>query len=270
MKGALFLVSKRGRLFCLQDPSNYGGLSDPFLLYQIPWFLIAICACFMDTLNMRNSVVIYSRVSTNDQTTIQQEEELKKYCSMRGWDNITIYSDKVSGTKSSRKGLDEMMAAIRKHRHDKVLCYKIDRIGRSLSHLALLIGEFKTHGVALIVPSQGISTEEDNPAGALTLNILCAISEFERTLISERTKLALAHKKEQGITLGRPNKIDKIADKVRKLRSAGLSLSQISKEVSVSIASVRRALAMSCRPSSPSIPYDNDLKYRASSYVLED
>ena len=55
---------------------------------------------------MRNSVAIYTRVSTNDQTTIQQEEELKKYCSMRGWDNITIYSDKVSGTKSSRKGLD--------------------------------------------------------------------------------------------------------------------------------------------------------------------
>jgi len=194
---------------------------------------------------MRNSIALYTRVSTSNQTTDQQEEELKRYCDLRGWNDVTVYSDTVSGTKSSRKELDIMMRAIRKHRYDKVLCYKIDRIGRSLSHLALLIGEFKSHGVALIVPSQGISTEEDNPAGALTLNILCAISEFEKSLISERTKLALAHKKEQGIRLGRPNKIDKIADKVRKLRSAGLSLSKISKEVSVSIASVRRALVMS-------------------------
>ena len=199
----------------------------------------------MDTQNMRNSVAIYARVSTNDQTTIQQEEELKKYCELRGWDNITIYSDKVSGAKSSRKGLDDMMAAIRKHRHDKVLCYKIDRIGRSLSHLALILGEFKTHGVALIVPSQGISTEEDNPAGSLTLNILCCISEFERSLISERTKLALKSKKENGVILGRPKKIDQISEKVRELRSKGLSLRKIAKEVSVSVGSVRNVLAMS-------------------------
>jgi len=213
---------------------------------------------------MRNSVAIYTRVSTNDQTTIQQEEELKKYCELRGWDNITIYSDKVSGAKSSRKGLDEMMAAIRKHRHDKLLCYKIDRIGRSLSHLALILGEFKTHGVALIVPSQGITTEESNPAGALTLNILCCISEFERSLISERTKLALAHKKAQGIRLGRPTKIDKIATTVRQLREKGLSLRKIAKEVSISVGSVRNALALTYSPS------DSSPKYRASYYLLED
>jgi len=194
---------------------------------------------------MRNSIALYTRVSTNEQTTVQQEEELKKYCELRGWNDVTVYSDTVSGAKYSRKGLDQMMTAIRKHRHDKILCYKIDRIGRSLSHLALLIGEFKTHGVALIVPSQGISTEEDNPAGALTLNILCCISEFERTLISERTKLALFHKKAQGIRLGRPNKIDKIATTVRQLREKGLSLRKIAKEVSVSVGSVRNVLAMS-------------------------
>ena len=193
---------------------------------------------------MRNSIAIYTRVSTQDQTTDQQEEELRKYCGLRGWDNITIYTDKVSGTKSSRKGLDLMMRSIRKHRHDKIICYKIDRIGRSLTHLALLIGEFKTHGVALIVPSQGITTEEDNPAGALTLNILCCISEFERSLISERTKLALRHKKAQGIKLGRPKKIDQLKDKILSLRSEGLSIRKIANEVSVSTGSVRNALIL--------------------------
>ena len=194
---------------------------------------------------MRNSIAIYTRVSTQDQSNDQQEDELRKYCALRGWDNITIYTDKVSGAKSSRKGLDLMMAAVRKHRHDKILVYKIDRIGRSLSHLALLIGEFKTHGVALIVPSQGITTEEDNPAGSLTLNILCCISEFERSLISERTKLALRHKKEKGIKLGRPKKIDQLKDKIVSLKSKGLSIRKIAEEVSVSTGSVRNALALS-------------------------
>ena len=193
---------------------------------------------------MRNSIAIYTRVSTNDQSTDQQEEELRKYCSLREWNNITIYSDTASGTKSSRSGLDEMMKNVRKHRHDIVLCYKIDRIGRSLSHLAILIGELKTHNVALVIPSQGISTETQNPAGALTLNILCSISEFERSLISERTKLALRHKKEKGVRLGRPNKIDKVKDEILNLRSEGLSIRKIAKEVSISAASVRNALAL--------------------------
>ena len=78
---------------------------------------------------------IYVRVSTQDQNLYQQEEELNRYCEVRNWSNVTIYRDKVSGTKSSREGLDDLMKAVRKHRHDVVLCYKIDRLGRSLSHL---------------------------------------------------------------------------------------------------------------------------------------
>ena len=189
-------------------------------------------------------VAIYVRVSTQDQNLDQQEEELNRYCELRNWSNVIIYRDKVSGTKSSREGLDDLMKAVRKHRHDVVLCYKIDRLGRSLSHLALLIEELKVHGTALVVPSQGISTEEDNPAGALTLNILCAISEFERSLISERTRVALASKKAAGVKLGRPSKVSGIAEKVKGLKNTGMSLRKIAQELSVSLGSVQRALAV--------------------------
>ena len=110
-KGALFLVCKnRGGKSSFKIPVKTGGLdmSNWCTFYQhILHIVVAICAWFMDTQNMRNSVAIYTRVSTNDQTTIQQEEELKKYCSMRGWDNITIYSDKVSGAKSLVQSLHE-------------------------------------------------------------------------------------------------------------------------------------------------------------------
>ena len=86
----------------------------------------------------------------------------------------------ISGAKSSRKGLDQLMAAVRRGKVDLVVCFKLDRLGRSLSHLSQLIDEFNTHKVALIVPAQDIDISEGNPAGKLQLHILCAVAEFER------------------------------------------------------------------------------------------
>jgi putative DNA-invertase from lambdoid prophage Rac len=73
---------------------------------------------------------------------------------------------------------------------DIVMCYKLDRLGRSLAHLAQLIAEFQTHGVALVCTSQGIDTTNSNPAAQLQLNILCAVAECEREIIRERVMLA--------------------------------------------------------------------------------
>ena len=75
------------------------------------------------------------------------------------------------------------MAAVRRGKAKVVVCFKLDRLGRSLSHLAQLIDEFNVHRVALVVPEQGIDTSEGNPAGKLQLHILCAVAEFEREII---------------------------------------------------------------------------------------
>ena len=61
------------------------------------------------------------------------------------------------------------MRAVRRGKVDVVVCFKLDRLGRSLSHLAQIIDEFTTHNVALVVPGQGIDTSEGNPAGRLQL-----------------------------------------------------------------------------------------------------
>ena len=146
--------------------------------------------------------IIYTRVSTDKQNHDSQLQDLRGYCTRRGWTDVEEISDTVSGTKSSRKGLDRLMAAVRRGKVDVVIAYKLDRLGRSLAHLAQLIGEFATNRTALVIPGQGIDTTAANPAAQLQLNILCAVAEFERELIRERVSAGLASAKAKGVKLG--------------------------------------------------------------------
>jgi DNA invertase Pin-like site-specific DNA recombinase len=149
-------------------------------------------------------VALYLRVSTDDQTNEPQRIELLEYCRRQGWTDIREYTDKMSGAKWSRIGLSTMMADIRKHAIDAVLCVKLDRLGRSLAHLAQIFGELEQHKCALVIPSQAIDTTKDNPASIMTRGMLAVIAEFERGLIRERTKAGLAAARARGSVLGRP------------------------------------------------------------------
>jgi len=148
-------------------------------------------------------VALYYRVSTYEQSVDSQALTLREYCRRRGWSEIREYSDTVSGAKFSRKGLDKLMADVRRRSVDAVLCVKLDRLGRSLPHLAQLVGELTSHRVALICPEQGIDTSEENPAGRLQMHVLMAIAEFERELIRDRTRAGLQMALARGVKLGR-------------------------------------------------------------------
>ena len=130
---------------------------------------------------------IYFRVSTDKQTTAAQRQELREICKRRGWDGVVEYEDVASGAKFTRVGLDKMMSEVRRGRLDVVLCYKLDRLGRSLVSVAQLIGEMLANKVALVIPGQGIDTSSDNSAAKFQMNILMAVAEFERDIIRERT-----------------------------------------------------------------------------------
>ena len=127
------------------------------------------------------------------------------------------------------------MAAVRRGKVDIVVCFKLDRLARSLSHLAQLIDEFKTHQVALVVPAQGIDTSEGNPAGKLQLHILCAVVEFEREIIRERVNAGLAAAKTKGVRLGRPATLDAHHDDIARLRTEGLTCRAIAKELDIPV-----------------------------------
>ncbi len=147
---------------------------------------------------------IYLRVSTDKQTTSAQRQELREICKRRGWTEVTEYSDVISGAKFTRVGLDKMMTEVRRGRLDVVLCYKLDRLGRSLASVSQLIGAMIDNKVALVIPGQGIDTSNDNSAARLQMNILIAVAEFERDIIRERTLAGLAAARDRGTKLGRP------------------------------------------------------------------
>lgn len=152
---------------------------------------------------MAVKVAIYCRVSTEDQTNDPQRGELRAEAARRRWEVTAEIEDTISGAKRSRTGLDTLMRMVRAREIGAVLVYKLDRLGRSLPHLVQLIGEFDAHGVALVCTSQGNDTSDSNPAGRLVAHILMAIAQFERTLISERTKIGMRAAKANGARIGR-------------------------------------------------------------------
>ena len=147
-------------------------------------------------------VAIYTRVSTDKQTHDSQLGELREYCARRNWSKIAHYSDVVSGAKFTRQGLDRLMGDVRRGRVDTIVCFKLDRLGRSLAHLAQVVAELTAHGVALVCTSQGIDTSQDNPAGRLQLGVLMAVAEFEREIIRERVNAGLRAAKARGKSVG--------------------------------------------------------------------
>lgn len=143
------------------------------------------------------------RVSTADQTTLNQELELKKYCENNGIEIFKVYREEgVSGAKTSRPQLDLMLQDIRNKSFDCVIVWKFDRLGRSTAHLLQVLEELKNKSVRLIATSQNIDTS--TPMGKFFFVILSGFAEMERELIRERIKLGLERRKKQGKKLGRP------------------------------------------------------------------
>src|SRR5262249_18961437 len=184
-------------------------------------------------------IAVYGRVSTDVQNHASQLREVRAYVRRR-WLHAEVieYLDKASGTRSSREGLDAMMAEVRKGRVHVVAVYKLDRLGRSLQHLAQLIGELETHGTSLVVSSQGIDTSDSNPAGRLQMHVLAAVAEFGRSVIVERINAGLAAARERGTTLGRPRTLDRHTGAVAKLSRRGLSGRKIAAELNIPAGSV--------------------------------
>jgi len=166
--------------------------------------------------------------------------ELHDYCRRRTWTSVTEYRDVISGAKFTRQGLDRLMADVRRRRLDVIVCFKLDRLGRSLPHLAQLVAELAAHGVALVCTSQGIDTSNDNPAGRLQLGVLMAVAEFEREIIRERVNAGLRAAKARGVRLGRPASNDVHSEAVRRLRAEGKGIRAIGRILGLPLASVHK------------------------------
>src|SRR5438876_6328251 len=150
-------------------------------------------------------IAVYGRVSTDAQSHASQLREVRAYMRRR-WPKaeVTEYLDKASGARFSRERLDALMAEVRQGHVDVLAVYKLDRLGRSLQHLAQLLAELETHRTALVATSQGIDTTESNPAGRLQMHVLAAVAEFEREILKERVIAGIAAAREHGTKTGKP------------------------------------------------------------------
>jgi putative DNA-invertase from lambdoid prophage Rac len=189
-------------------------------------------------MNSQPRVCCYLRVSTDDQNVDSQEAQLREYCQRRGWQRVGFFVDHGSGAKRDRGALNVMMDEVREGTVDVVLTWKIDRLARSLNHLAQIISEFQTHKVALVCPSQGIDTTDSNPCAEFQLNILAAVAQFERELIVERVNAGIAAARARGVKLGRPRKKEKYVDQIISLMDEGCNAAQISRQLKIPYSTV--------------------------------
>lgn len=131
-------------------------------------------------------VAIYCRVSTEEQYADKQEFICREYCQRSNLEVFQIYKDVISGKTTSRPQFNLLLEDMRQHKFNAIMVTKLDRIGRSLAHLLSMFDEFNRRGVHFIATTQNIDTT--SAAGKLQLHILGAFAEFERNIISERTK----------------------------------------------------------------------------------
>ncbi len=173
---------------------------------------------------MVQRIAIYTRVSTNDQSCDRQVAELTAYALRSNFEIVAIFKETGSGTKNDRIERKAVLELSRKRQIDVVLVSELSRWGRSTTDLRNTIQELADRQVALRAlngPDFDISTAQ----GKLMLNLLAAISEFERDLLQERIKSGIAHARSKGTksgkAIGRPP-FDRL-ERVRRLLAEGRS-----------------------------------------------
>src|SRR6476619_349097 len=149
--------------------------------------------------------VLYLRVSTIDQTTANQERELRDVASRMGCEIVQVYKDHgISGAKGREKrpAFDRMCRDATKRQFDVIMAWSVDRLGRSLQDLVGFLSELHALKIDLFLRQQGLDTT--TPAGKAMFQMMGVVAEFERAMIQERVRAGLARARSVGKRLGRP------------------------------------------------------------------
>ena len=193
---------------------------------------------------------LYLRVSTVDQHPETQLYDLRQMAAQRGFEIVNEYTDRISGTKAKRPGLDQMMAAARRGRFGVVLVWACDRIARSTRHFLDVLDDLNRIGVEFVSFREQIDT--GGPLGRAIVVIIGAIAELERNLIIERVRAGMRRAKLEGRPIGRqPLDLDREA--IVQDHQRGQSLGQIAKTYRISRTTVHR-MVQDKIPSGSTVP----------------
>jgi DNA invertase Pin-like site-specific DNA recombinase len=178
------------------------------------------------------AVVGYVRVSTEEQGDLgagleAQRQAITTECKARGWELLAIHEDVASGKAfTNRPGLEAALQAVRRKEAGGLVVAKLDRLSRSVIDAAQTIERARREGWNLVALDLGV--DFSTAAGEAMAHMTAVFAQLERRLIGERTRAALAVRKEQGVRLGRPPAVtDQLRRRIRRERARGLTLQAI-------------------------------------------
>jgi DNA invertase Pin-like site-specific DNA recombinase len=187
-------------------------------------------------------IAIYARVSTEKQDNENQLVQLREFAAKQGWTVFAEYVDRESGAKSDRAEFQRMFADASRRKFDLVLFWALDRLSREgVLQTLQYLNRLETHGIGFrsfteqYFDSCGIFREA-------VISIMATLAKQERVRRSERTRAGLAIARARGKKLGRPQLQANIAE-IARLKSLGLSLRAIARQLGIGDGSVRRLLA---------------------------
>ena len=189
--------------------------------------------------------VAYLRVSRSDLDLRNQKIAIEEYAALNKIEVVEYFWDEITGASDprSRKGFQAMLQYIQEYNIPIVIVYALDRIGRSFKEVQNVIWAIENLGVTLISVREHWLQTLDQSIRSLVLSILTWAADFERKLISERTKQGLEKARLEGKHIGRPRKLDeKKIKEIKKLRKKGLSIRSLARIYNVSPRTIQRVL----------------------------
>jgi DNA invertase Pin-like site-specific DNA recombinase len=191
-----------------------------------------------------NRAVIYSRVSTNEQTVENQLRVLREVAEKRGLEVVREISDEgISGAKgrNERPGFDELIKGSVKNEWDIILVWDVSRLGRSLKHLVSFLEDIQSAHCDMYIHQSGIDTS--TASGKMMFGMLSVFSEFERSMIRERVIAGQQRAVANGVKLGRKTNVnDGIITAVYQLRKNNVPIKRIAKDLQIGVGTVYKIL----------------------------
>jgi DNA invertase Pin-like site-specific DNA recombinase len=177
-------------------------------------------------------VVGYVRVSTAEQADsglglAAQAQAIRTAVAARGDRLVAVCEDAgVSGKGINRPGLDQALAAVEAGDAQALVVAKLDRLSRSIVDFVGLMDRAQRKGWHVVALDLGVDTR--TPQGEMVANVMASFAQFERRIIGQRTKDALAIKRQQGVKLGRPRSLpEETVQRIRRMRDKGATLKAI-------------------------------------------
>lgn len=194
-------------------------------------------------MGMNQRVAMYTRVSTTLQDTQPQIHALEIVCRNHDWNIVGRYEDQaVSGSVApdKRAQLKALLEAATRREFDRVVVWSVDRLGRSLRDLVLILKQLEDKRIEIYSHSQGIDTS--TAMGRMMWQFLGVFSEFEREMIRERVRMGLDRARAAGKSLGRPGRYKGKEGEIIALRKQGFGILKIAKALRIGTSSVSQVL----------------------------